>query len=183
MRRLLAGLVLLAPVVVGCSGAGEQGEAVAAGAAPPTTGRVEGTSAAPAAPPACTAPGAAALVRGFFAALTERRVRDLDAYFAPATRFQWYSNGAAPGVRLDQAAADRGTLLGYLLRRQGRHERFAVTWFKFNGYRASDRTGHFGLRLHRAADDLPEGSQRLSGKGAVDCDSGKLMVVSIGSGP
>jgi hypothetical protein len=53
----------------------------------------------------------------------------------------------------------------------------------FNGYRAADRTGHFGMLLRRTADDIPIGPQLLGGKGAVDCDSQRLMVVAIGIRP
>jgi hypothetical protein len=99
---------------------------------------------------------------------------------APPARFQWYSNGVRPGVRVNQAARDRGTLLAYLRQRQSKRERVVVEAVDFNGDRGGDRTAHFGMVLRRAADDLPGGSQRLLGKGAVDCDSEGLMVVSIG---
>ena len=50
----------------------------------------------------------------------------------------------------------------------------------FNGYRAADSTGHFSMLLRRTADDIPSGAQLLGGKGAVDCESQRLMVVAIG---
>ena len=50
----------------------------------------------------------------------------------------------------------------------------------FNGYRDADRTAHFAMLLRRAADDIPDGPQLLLGKGTVDCDTGRLMVISIG---
>ena len=86
-------------------------------------------------------------------------------------------------MRLNSIAQDRGSLLGYLQRRQAKHERITVDSVDFNGYRASDRTAHFGMLLRRTADDIPSGPQLLGGKGAVDCDSQRLMVVAIGIRP
>jgi ribosome modulation factor len=174
VRRWLAGLVL-AVSLAGCQAEEATGPAgpVAAPSASPA-GRV---------PPVCTAGGTRAAVEGFFAALSAGRVRELDPFFAPAGRFQWYANGVRPARRLDSAASDRGSLLAYLLRRQARHERITLVALDFNGYRAADRTGHFAMRLRRTADDLPGGPQRLGGKGAVDCDSGGLMVLGIGQWP
>jgi hypothetical protein len=171
MRRLQAGLVLLlALAMVGCDRDGS-GERVAV--------RVPGRAPA-SSPPSCTAEGTSALVEGFFAALSAGRVRDLDGFFAPASRFGWYANSVRPGVRLGDAAHDRGTLLDYLRRRQARHERVEVKLVDFNGYRATDRTAHFGMTLLRTADDLAVSPQPLAGKGAVDCDSQRLMVLAIG---
>jgi hypothetical protein len=39
------------------------------------------------------------------------------------------------------------------------------------------------MLLRRTADDIPGGPQLLGGKGAVDCDSQRLMVVAIGVRP
>jgi hypothetical protein len=80
-------------------------------------------------------------------------------------------------------ARDRGSLLGYLQRRQANHERIKVDSVDFNGYRDVDRTAHFGMLLRRTADDIPGNPQLLGGKGAVDCDSQRLMVVIIGNRP
>jgi hypothetical protein len=73
--------------------------------------------------------------RGFFGALSAGRVTDLDAFFAPASRFNWYANSVRPGVRLNSSAQDRDSLLGYLQRRQAKHERIAVNSVDFNGSR------------------------------------------------
>jgi hypothetical protein len=178
MRRFLVVFALV--VMTGCDG-GEAGRPAGADAtrAPTTTlARATGTTAG--VPPACTAAGATALVKRFYSALSRGRVGDLAPFFAPPARFQWYSNGVRPGVRVNQSARDRGTLLAYLQQRQAKRERVVVEAVDFNGYRGSDRTAHFGMLLRRAADDLPGGSQRLRGKGAIDCDSERLMAVSIG---
>jgi hypothetical protein len=84
------------------------------------------------------------------------------------------------GVAVEQPRAGSRQLLGYLQQRQAKHERINLDSVAFNGYRASDRTGHFAMLLRRSADDIPGGPQLLGGKGAVDCDSQRLMVVGIG---
>jgi Prokaryotic membrane lipoprotein lipid attachment site len=182
MRRLLVGLVL-ALAVTGCQGDGS-GERSADGGPGASTTTVGQQALKPVgAPSACTARSTTALLKGFFAALSAGRVGELDAFFAPASRFKWYANGVRPGLRLNSSARDRASLLGYLQRRQAKHERIKVDAVDFNGYRASDRTGHFGMLLRRTADDIPGGPQLLGGKGAVDCDSQRLMVVAIGVRP
>ena len=182
MRRLLVGLVL-ALVVAGCQAdrSGERLTEPVPGGSTITVGQQVPEPVGVAS--ACTATATTALLKGFFAALSAGRVRDLDVFFAPASRFMWYANGVRPALRLNSIARDRGSLLGYLQRRQAKHERIRVDLVDFNGYRASDRTAHFGMLLRRTADDIPGGPQLLGGKGAVDCDSQRLMVVAIGSRP
>jgi hypothetical protein len=182
MQRLLVGAVLML-AVAGC-----QGDRSGGRLAEPVPGVSTTAGGRQALEPlgvasACTATATTALVKGFFAALSAGRVRELDAFFAPAGRFMWYANGVRPGLRLDGLARDRGSLLGYLQRRQAEHERIKVDSVDVNGSRDSDRTGHFGMLLRRTADDIPNGPQLLGGKGAVDCDSQRLMVVAIGVRP
>ena len=182
MQRLLVGLVL-ALAVTGCQAdrSGERLTAPVPGLSTITVGQQAPAPVSVAS--ACTAPATTALLKRFFAAFSARRVRDLDGLFAPASRFMWYANGVRPALRLHSVARDRGSLLGYLQRRQVKHERIGVDSVDFNGYRASDRTAHFGMLLRRTADDIPGGPQLLGGKGAVDCDSARLMVVAIGVRP
>jgi hypothetical protein len=108
------------------------------------------------------------------------RVRELDGFFAPAPQFKWYANSVPPGVREGDRAMDRGSLLAYLRQRQASHERLEVTWFHGPGDPVAYGLGHFGMKLRRTADDLPGGPQPLAGKGAVDCDTHKLVVLAIG---
>jgi hypothetical protein len=183
MRRVLVGL-LLSLAVVGCQEGGSErlarpepasvGRATTVGQRAPDPG---GEAAA------CTAGATKAVVREFFAALSAGRVTGLDGFFAPATHFRWYANSVPPGTRLDSDALNRGSLLGYLQRRQARHERITVDSVDFNGYRAVDSTGNFSMLLRRTADDIASGAQLLGGKGAVDCESQRLMVVAIGRRP
>jgi hypothetical protein len=180
MQRILVGLALLL-VVAGCDSGSQGGRALTGATRASTTTLAGATSTTAGVPQACTAAGTTALVKGFFAALSQGRVEDLARFFAPPMRFQWYANGVEPGVRLDESARDRSTLLGYLQQRQAMREHMVVEAVDFNGYRDADRTAHFGMLLRRAADDIPGGPQLLLGKGAVDCDTGRLMVISIGA--
>jgi len=180
MKRLLVGLVL-ALAVAGCQ-ADRSGERLAEPVSGVSTTTIGQQALAPVGvASACTATVTTALLKAFFAALSAGRVRGLDGFFAPAGRFMWYANGVRPALRLNSVARDRGSLLGYLQRRRARHERIEVDSVDFNGYRDSDRTGHFGMLLRRSADDIRGGRQPLGGKGAVDCDSQRLMVVAIGN--
>ena len=177
--RLLVGLVL-ALALAGCEGDRSGAEPVP-GAPTTTAGQparvpVDGA-------PGCTAAATKAVVKGFFAALSAGRVTDLDEFFAPASRFKWYANAVQPARRLTSDARDRGTLLGYFQRRQAKHERIIVDAVQVNTYRQADRSGNFSMPLRRTADDIPGGTQLLGGKGKVDCDSQRLMVVAIGIRP
>lgn len=184
MRRVLVGLVL-ALAVVGWRGGGSGERLVrpdpASGAPVTTVGQQALDPGGEAA--ACTADATNDVVMGFFAALSAGRVVSLDGFFAPATHFKWYANSVRPGLRLNDDALDRGTLLGYLQRRQAKHERITLDAVKTAGYRAADRTGNFSMLVRRTADDIPGGPQLLGGKGALDCDSQRLMVVAIGLRP
>jgi hypothetical protein len=182
VQRLLVGLVL-ALAVAGCQGDRSDerlGEPVP-GASTSTVGQQAPEPVG--GPSACTAAATTALLERFFAALSTGQVRDLDAFFAPAGRFMWYANSVRPALRLNSSARDRGSLLGYLQRRQAAHERIELDSVDVNGYRASDRTAHFGMLLRRSADDISGSPQLLAGKGAVDCDTQRLMVVAIGNRP
>ena len=193
MGRVLVGL-LLALALVGCQGGGSDkrqggsGERLAEpgprlASVGPVAGVGRQTPKPRAEAKACTADVTKAVVKRFFAALSAGRITDLDGFFAPANRFNWYANGVPPATRLDGDARDRGSLLGYLLRRQAKHERITVDAVVTNGYRAGDRTGNLSMLLRRTADDIPGGTQLLGGKGAVDCESRRLMVMAIGGRP
>jgi hypothetical protein len=171
--RLLVGLVL-AVAVAGCQGdrAGARLAEPVPGAPTTTVGQqaLEPDSEVP----ACTAAATKAVVKKLFAAFSAGPVSHLDEFFAPATRFKWYAKSVRPARRLDDDALDRDSLLGYLQRRQARH---------VNTYREADRSGNFSMLLRRTADDIPGGPQLLGGRGAVDCDSQRLMAVAVGVRP
>ena len=179
VQRLLVGLAL-ALAVAGCEG-DRSGAVPVSDASTTTVGQqtLEPVGGAQ----GCTAAATRAVVKGFFAALSAGRVRDLDGFFAPATRFKWYAIGVRPGLRVNDDALDRGSLLGYLLERQARRERITVDAVQVNTYREADHSGNFSMLLRRTADDIPGDPQLLGGKGKVDCDSQRLMVVAIGVRP
>jgi hypothetical protein len=179
VQRLLVGLALALAVAV-CGG-DRPGAGSVSGVSTTTAGQeaLEPMGAAQ----GCTAAATRAVVKGFFAALSAGRVRDLDGFFAPTSRFKWYAVGVRPGLRENDDALDRGGLLGYLLGRQARHERVTVEAVRVNTYREADRSGNFSTLLRRTSDDILGGPQLLGGKGAVDCDSQRLMVVAIGVRP
>lgn len=95
--------------------------------------------------------------------LTER-------FFTTPERFQWYSERPQ---RLNDAAFDRSTLDAYLAMRHAEGDRLDLYGFDYNGYRAEDRTGHFSFVVSRS-----DGTTAM-GKGAIDCDTGKIMVWSF----
>jgi hypothetical protein len=180
--RLLVGLVM-ALAVAGCQGdrSGARLAEPVPGAATTTVGQQ--ALAPDSEAPACTAAATKAVVKRFFAAFSAGRVTQVDEFFAPGTRFRWYANSVRPARRLDADALDRDSLLGYLQRRQTRHERITVDTVHVNTYREADRSGNFSMLLRRTADDIPGGRQLPGGKGAVDCDSQRLMAVAIGVRP
>jgi hypothetical protein len=102
----------------------------------------------------------------------------LDAAF-DATGFRWYS---ASDGRRNRTVFDRARLLPYFAARHRRHERLTLRWFRFNS--VTQRSyGNFEYRLTRRADDLAGGRPvRYAGKGAVSCETGRIIVWSMGAG-
>jgi hypothetical protein len=135
------------------------------------TNRAEGT---------CTATSVRKGVHDFYRDLSEGQIGDAMAQVAPRADFEWYDVGTdgSPGNRLPRAAMERATLSGYLARRASADETWSLRSLTFNGRRASDNTGHFQMTLLRTAADI-EGQQTFRGKGALDCSSGRIMVISI----
>jgi hypothetical protein len=88
-----------------------------------------------------------------------------DRFFAGPERFEWYSENF---LRNNDEARDRSTLDTYLARRHAEGHRLELTHFAFGAYRDVDRTGHFTFAAADAATDF--------GKGAIDCDTGRIMV-------
>jgi len=130
----------------------------------------------------CDMGAVAGALHSFATAFTRGYLRRLDALFAPADRFGWYSS-AAPGARFTSDAQRRDTLLPYFAARHRAHDRLALVWHRFNGFDRARVLGHFELRATRRADDSPGGVEReIVGKGALDCSSSpaRIMVLSLG---
>ena len=134
-----------------------------------TTGSQE-----PQAPESCSAEAVRNLADEFLRAYTAGEPGLTERFFAPADEFQWYSE---PPGRLKADAYDRSTLDAYLYRRHIEGDELELVEFVFNGYRAEDETSHFGFFA------LRDGTERLDGKGAVDCRSGSFIVWSLGPNP
>jgi len=119
---------------------------------------------------ACASSAEAAVV-GFTEATSAGDASTADSLFSQ-DRFGWFSE--TPG-RLDPEARNRDTLLAYLSERVMEGARYELVSFSFNGYREADDTGNFGFILRN------EAGSRIFGKGAVACETGKIIVWSMGS--
>jgi len=91
-----------------------------------------------------------------------------DRFFAGAERFEWYSENP---YRLNDDAYNRSTLDSYLAMRHAEGHHLELTQFGYTGYRDQDRTGNFTFIAANAA--------TVTGKGAIDCDTGMIMVWSF----
>ncbi len=116
----------------------------------------------------CTAEGVAASVESFVLAYNEGAPDLAGRFFAGPDRFQWYSENP---YRNNEAAYDLSTLDAYLASRRAAGHRLAINGPYFVEYSAEDRIGHFTFVAEEAA--------TVAGKGAIDCDTGKIMVWSF----
>ena len=168
-RRLVAMAAATLPLLVsvGCSNSGESTVSMS-GSVTPTTETV-------AAPPSCSAQGVRDSVERLVAAMNEGDVTAADAAVAPKPQFQWFS---VDPERLNAAAYDRGSLREFLEAQVTAGQQTELIFFSFTSFRVEDRTGHFGFRL--AQRSQAEQPTEAVGKGAIDCDTGLIMVWSVG---
>ncbi len=90
-----------------------------------------------------------------------------DDAVASEPRFQWFS--ADPERIGVNESSDRSTLRQFFADQTASGYEYEVTSLDVNFYRSTDRTGNFQFEL----------SDR-SGKGAIDCDTGLIMVWTMG---
>lgn len=109
---------------------------------------------------------------GFTHALNSGEPGLADQFFADDSSFSWFSE--TPN-RIGDDARDRDTLGDYLRRRVEQDARLRVLFFDFNGEAPAGVLGQFGFYAVNETWDL------VSGKGAVNCESGELTVLSNGS--
>jgi hypothetical protein len=162
-QRVLSGLSILAfPLVFAACDSGNRPQRA-------ETDRVEGS---------CTAVSVQKTLQSYYRSLSEGRIRDATAHVASKADFRWYSVGTdeSPGARNGPASQDRATLGGYLAGRASADEAWSLRSFTFYGRQASG--GSFQMTLRRTATDI-EGQQTFRGKGALDCSSGRIIVISI----
>jgi hypothetical protein len=118
--------------------------------------------------PNCSPDAVGGIVDSFVAAYNGGQTGLTDRFFAGPDRFEWYSEDP---YRNNDEARNRSTLDTYLARRHSEGHRLELTNFAFGAYRDVDRTGHFTFVAADAA--------TLGGKGAIDCDTGRIMVWSF----
>lgn len=94
-----------------------------------------------------------------------------DRFFAPAPRFEWYSERP---LRQSPSAFDRSTLETYLRQRHADGDRLTLVGLQVHFVGGGE--GNFSFVLDRS------GTQ-LQSKGVLDCVSGKFFVWSIGPNP
>jgi hypothetical protein len=94
-----------------------------------------------------------------------------DRFFAPAPRFEWYSERP---LRQSPSAFDRSTLETYLRQRHADGDRLTLVGLQVHF--VGGGAGHFSFVLDR-------GGTQLQSKGVLDCVSGKFFVWSIGPNP
>lgn len=110
------------------------------------------------------------VIEDFIGAMDSGDATAADAVFADNS-FGWFSE--TPG-RLDPEARQRDTLTEYLEGRIQQGASYELTSFSFTGYRETSGLGDFGLVLTN------ESNERIDAKGAIDCDTGKIIVLSLG---
>lgn len=157
--------LLVAPSCSGKQGASQSSTSSVAPAADPTS----------TAPPLCTAEAVRQSVDRFVAAMNDGDAAIAEALVAPSLRFGWFS---VDSERLGSDAKDRSTLGSYLRNRVDALEQTELLEFDFSSYRAQDRTGHFAFRFAQRSTDY--GDATVIGKGAIDCDTGLIIVWSVG---
>jgi hypothetical protein len=141
----------------------------------------------PASPPSCRLLAVTRRLRAFSTALTAGRAARAAQSFASAARFSWYSVAANRRGELQipperqEVIRDRGQLRAYFQARGRQHESLRITALAATFNAEHDRTD-FLFTARRRADDLRVfgiDTERAQGKGAIDCRTGKLMVLSL----
>ena len=110
------------------------------------------------------------VVRAFLAAYNAGEAGLADRFFAPAGTFRWYSEY---GRRQGGAAYDRSTVDRYLATRHAEGDRLTLVRLTRSG-----ESGDFGFWVRHAGAAGP-----VLSKGAVDCATGRFVVLSVGPNP
>ena len=173
----------LVGVVFAACGGNDQSSATTRGNPPPSVRVLRDN---PDAPAACRVEQAARHVTGFLDAFNLADRRQLRRALAPATEFMWYSmTESGRDGRRHIAARTSGEALRYFAERHRERERMHLIEFDVDYDRARN-LGQFSLVVARRASDLRRlgiGSRIASGKGAINCESGRIVVWSMAMGP
>ena len=129
-------------------------------------------------PAACAEPQSRATVKAFVEAFNGGDLARLDRLFAAWPLFEWYSSNK-PGRRVGDAAGTRETLVAYFAARHRIGDQLRLVRFDYNG--VTGEYGNFGVTFRRSAADYRTGAWfELAAKGAIACEGGKLIVLSLG---
>ena len=131
-------------------------------------------------PQVCGKAQVALLLTQFVSAFNRGNQRQLNTVFAHAGTFRWYSVSGMPGERLDPAAQDRSTLLGYFAARHEAGEHLALTTVTYK--KKALGFVDFVYTLTRSADDIANPLHYL-GKGAISCFGGPPAIAVWSMGP
>jgi hypothetical protein len=107
------------------------------------------------------------IVRSFLTAYNAGEQRLADRFFAPEGMFQWYSES---GRRKGGAARNRSTVNAYLRTRHAEGDQLTLVSLTLSG-----TGGDFAFSVRRPGTPEP-----IPAKGALDCDSRRFTVWSVG---
>lgn len=168
LRPALA--VVIAVLAVGCSGDGDERIGLAGFVAAGQSDAPEG----------CQPVDVGRLIVGFFEAFNSGNVAArVDEFVAPAGSFGWFSVQGV-GERLNNDASDRASLSSYLQLRADAGEKLRLVAMD-TAYERARNVAHIAYNVQRSAPDGLEGTAVVVGKGAIDCESGKITVWSMGT--
>lgn len=141
--------------------------------------RVRVTREAHRVPSSCAPRQVGELIVGFLTAISEGSV-EVSRFFAPDMK--WYSvsewSRGAGKRHFVSHGYDPRELESYFERRAAQNERISLLEVDVS-YEPGRELGHVAYVLERGADDLPESDPIVHGKGAIDCDTGKIAVWSM----
>jgi hypothetical protein len=173
--RLLLTAVLAGAALSGCAAA-ELPFRTGGGGASPTVPRVVVTRDDPGLPRGCRPRALGGRIVEFLDAVNRGDAAGAASHADPARG--WYS--VSEGRRRHFVTTERGALAGYFARRHRRGERLRLLQLDVS---FANGLGQVAYLLDRRADDLRRLGVRTTiavGKGAVDCDTGEIVVWSTG---
>ncbi len=108
-------------------------------------------------------------ITGFFAALNSGDPVHAASFFADMD----FGTFAEAPSRVNPEASNRDTLLPYLTQRLAEGASFELVTLDYNGT-SGNNLGNFGVVLRNEVDS------DVIGLGAVDCDSGRIIILGLG---
>jgi hypothetical protein len=135
-------------------------------------------------PAMCSRKAVVGTITGFVEAYNRGQSDVVEQFFAPAPRFQWYSD---PNRRFPENpdTRRRETLSGYLASRRTAGETLSLVRVDYSESNVVVNGASGFLIANVGLNVMPVGSSpdtsRQNGKGAIDCDSGKIAVWYISS--